>query len=211
MKPSRNRLCSIPETGPRAPARTLVAVRAIVPVTQIPPNSADPMLATPCATSSQFDRCRRPVMLSATTAESRLSIPPSNANDSAAGNTAAIFASERSGSAGIGSARGIPPNRDPIVSTGNPASAAATVVSATAIRKPGQCGRSLRSTRMIPIVPAATPTAAVLTLGRAPASAVSLATIGPGSGPASVSPSRSLSWLARMITAIPEVNPTVTG
>ena len=28
----------MPETGPRAPARTLVAVRAMVPVTQMPPN-----------------------------------------------------------------------------------------------------------------------------------------------------------------------------
>ncbi len=50
--------------------RTLVAVRAIVPVTQMPPNSAEPMLAKPCATSSQLERCRRPVMPSATTADS---------------------------------------------------------------------------------------------------------------------------------------------
>ena len=35
----------MPGTGPRAPARTLVAVRAIVPVTQMPPNSAEAMLA----------------------------------------------------------------------------------------------------------------------------------------------------------------------
>ena len=55
------------------------------------------MLATPCATSSQFERCRRPVMLSATTAESRLSIPPSSAKDSAAGRTAAIFSIESVG------------------------------------------------------------------------------------------------------------------
>ena len=33
----------------------------------------------PCATSSQFDRCRRPAHLSATTADSRLSIAPSSA------------------------------------------------------------------------------------------------------------------------------------
>ncbi len=61
----------MPEIGPCAPARTLVAVRAMVPVTQIPPNSAEPILAMPCATSSQFDRCRRPVMPSATTADNK--------------------------------------------------------------------------------------------------------------------------------------------
>ena len=63
----------MPAMGPWAPARTLVAVRAIVPVTQIPPNSAEPTLATPWATSSQFERWRRPVMPSATTAEIEIS------------------------------------------------------------------------------------------------------------------------------------------
>jgi hypothetical protein len=87
MNSRRNTECSIPDTGPRAPARTLVAVRAIVPVTQMPPNSADPILASPCATSSQFERCLRPVMPSATTADSRDSIAPSNANAIASGST----------------------------------------------------------------------------------------------------------------------------
>jgi hypothetical protein len=52
MKASRKSECSMPETGPIAPERTLVAVRAMVPVTQMPPKSADPILAKPCATSS---------------------------------------------------------------------------------------------------------------------------------------------------------------
>ena len=38
--------------GTFAPARMFVAVRAIVPVTLIPPNSADAIFAMPCATSS---------------------------------------------------------------------------------------------------------------------------------------------------------------
>ena len=59
----------MPATGPRAPERTFVAVRAMVPVTQKPPNRPEPILAMPCATSSQLDRCRRPVMASATTAD----------------------------------------------------------------------------------------------------------------------------------------------
>ena len=69
MKPSRNTEWSMPATGPRAPARTLVAVRAIVPVAQMPPNSAEAIFATPWATSSQLERWRRPVMPSATTAK----------------------------------------------------------------------------------------------------------------------------------------------
>src|SRR5690606_41926493 len=39
--------CRMPDIGERAPARTLVAVRAIAPVAGNPPNSAEPMLATP--------------------------------------------------------------------------------------------------------------------------------------------------------------------
>jgi hypothetical protein len=45
----------------------------------------------------------------------------------------------------------------------------------------------------------------------APASAVSFGISSPGSLPASVMPNRSLSWLAKMMTAMPAVNPTVTG
>ena len=46
--------CIIPATGLRAPARTLVAVRAIVPVTLIPPKKAEAILAMPWATSSML-------------------------------------------------------------------------------------------------------------------------------------------------------------
>ena len=64
----------IPATGVRPPFLTLVAVRAMAPVAGMPPKSGDAMLATPCATSSMFDRCRPPIMPSATTAESSDSI-----------------------------------------------------------------------------------------------------------------------------------------
>src|SRR3954452_18888510 len=76
----------MPAIGPRAPERTLVAVHAIVPVTGMPPKITA-ALATPCATSSQFERWRRPLIPSATTAESRDSIEPSSAtaNASASG------------------------------------------------------------------------------------------------------------------------------
>ena len=75
----------MPDSGLTPPARTLVAVRAIVPVTLIPPNRAEAMLAIPWAISSMFERCLRPVMPSATLADSRLSMPPSRVKESAAG------------------------------------------------------------------------------------------------------------------------------
>src|SRR5213082_3452699 len=56
------RKVTVLDTGPTAPERTLVAVRAMVPVAQMPPNSGEAMLATPWATSSQFDRCRLPLI-----------------------------------------------------------------------------------------------------------------------------------------------------
>ena len=74
---STNPACAIPAIGVRAPERTLVAVRAIVPVTQKPPKIAAPIFATPCATSSMFERCRSPVIPSATIADSSDSIAPS--------------------------------------------------------------------------------------------------------------------------------------
>jgi hypothetical protein len=70
----------MPEIGPTAPARMFVAVRAIVPVTGIPPNRIEPILAVPCVTSSQFARCLRPDMPSATTAENNDSIAPKQCN-----------------------------------------------------------------------------------------------------------------------------------
>ena len=116
MKTSRNSACSMPETGPCAPARTLVAVRAMVPVTQMPPNSAEAMLATPCATSSQLERCRRPVMPSATTADSSDSMAPSSAKATASGSTAAsLLQAERPARPASGRLRGMPPKRLPIV------------------------------------------------------------------------------------------------
>lgn len=58
---------------------------------QMPPNGAEAMLAKPCATSSQLDRCRRPVMPSATTADSSDSIAPSSAKAMASGSTSTIL------------------------------------------------------------------------------------------------------------------------
>ena len=200
-----------PATGPRAADRTLVAVRAIVPVTQMPPNRAEAMFATPCATSSQFDRCRRPLMESATTADSRLSIAPSSANASASGSTAISLSIEIAGSSGAGSALGMPPNRVPIVSTGRPRTQLATG------RQPD------RDQQRRPVRPVSAQAQDHADRDQRHDSrrdverrqrlrqGGQLGNDRPRLLPLQVRPSNSLSWLAKMMTAMPAVNPTVTG
>jgi len=68
--------CNMPAIGVCPPVFTLAAVRAMAPVAGIPPNAIDPMLAIPCAISSQFDRCLPPLSRSPTIAERSDSIPP---------------------------------------------------------------------------------------------------------------------------------------
>ena len=204
----------MPDTGPRAPDRTLVAVRAIVPVTQMPPNRAEAMLATPCATSSQFERWRRPVMLSATTAESRLSIAAQQRERQRRRQDAPRPSRPRSsGRCGAGSAVGMPPKRVPMVSTGRPSSPGRSPPPARPRSgRRASAGGSAARRGYRPIASDGDRDGGRVDAwaGRR-ASATSLGTIGPGSSPASVRPSSSLSWLARMMTAMPAVNPTVTG
>ena len=90
--------CIIPAIGVRPPFFTFVAVRAIAPVAGMPPKSGDTMFATPCATSSMFERCRPPIMPSATTAESSDSIAPSSAMVNA-GPTSAVHRARARGAA----------------------------------------------------------------------------------------------------------------
>ncbi len=183
----------------------------MVPVTQMPPNSAEPILAAPCATSSLLERWRRPLMPSATTAESSESMAPSSAKAAASGSTAWIFASVISGNDGIGLLRGMPPKRVPMVSTGSASSAAATAVITTAISIAGHVGFHRRTSAMMAMVATETLTAPGLMVPLACASASSLGISSPGSLPDSVMPSRSRIWLAKMMTAMPAVKPTVTG
>jgi hypothetical protein len=67
--------------GRGAPARTLVTVRAMVPVAGMPPKNGVTKLATPWAMSSWLGswRCNCGVMLSATRAHSSDSMAPSSA------------------------------------------------------------------------------------------------------------------------------------
>ena len=50
---------TMPATGLVAPARTLVTVRAMVPVAGMPPKKGTTMLATPCAINSWLGSWRR--------------------------------------------------------------------------------------------------------------------------------------------------------
>ena len=95
-----------PATGEVAPARTLVTVRAIVPVAGMPPKNGTTKLATPCAISSWFGSWRgKPDSWSATRAHSSDSTAPSSAivmrrRDQ----QLAPWPSEKSGSAKLGQA-----------------------------------------------------------------------------------------------------------
>src|SRR3989442_21137 len=109
--------CPTPPTGVRPPFFTLVAVRAIAPVAGIPPNRGATMFATPCATSSMFERWRPPIMPSATTAERSDSIAPSRAIVNAGARSPGSCGGVTAGRAGAGRAALIAPKREPIVST----------------------------------------------------------------------------------------------
>src|SRR5450755_4531522 len=69
----------MPAMGVLPPFLTLVAVLAMAPVAGIPPNMEEKILATPCATSSIFERWLPPIIPSATTALNNDSIAPKSA------------------------------------------------------------------------------------------------------------------------------------
>ena len=150
-------------------------------------------------------------MPSATTADKSNSMAPSSAKAMASGSTASAFAIENNGNPGSGNSRGTPPNRLPMVSTGNAKAQAARLATRTAISRPGQFGRSRLSTTISTMLTAAIDIAETFAVGRPCVSATSFGISSPGSLPARAMPKRSLSWLAKMITAMPAVNPTVTG
>ena len=80
----------------------------------------------------------------------------------------------------------------------------------TAMRIPGQRGANRRSATMIATVAIDTATATALNVGSAAASASSFGRMSAGfSG--SRSPRKSPAWPMSRMTAMPEMNPTVTG
>ena len=76
---------------------------------------------------------------------------------------------------------------------------------------PGQCGRHRLTPMMVAIVASDSAIVAPSYVDSVLESTGNLSSSSPGSGSASLSPMRSLSWLATMITAMPAVKPTVTG
>ncbi len=130
----------IPAMGVRPPASTLVAVRAIAPVAGSPPNSGEAMFAAPCASSSALERCVLPIIRSATTADSRDSIPASSAMVMAAGARSTSLSAVRFGMDGQGRPWGSSPKRAVTVSTPGSASAARMLARITTSTRPRNCG-----------------------------------------------------------------------
>ncbi len=104
----------------------------------------------------------------------------------------------------------MPPNRDPMVATSRWKNQVRIEQAATARSMPGHCGRQRRNPTTSAIVSAAIVAAAGRAVSIDAQSAPSLGKSGAGSF-ATSSPSSSLIWLAKMITAMPLVKPTVTG
>ena len=70
---------TIPATGVRPPFLILAAVLAIAPVAGIPPNRAEAIFPSPCATNSVSERCLPLIILAATTQDKRDSMAASTA------------------------------------------------------------------------------------------------------------------------------------
>ena len=82
----------------------LVIVRAMAPVTGIPPKNGTTMLAAPCAMSSVLELWRSPVTPSATVAESSDSMAPSMAMVKAGGSRPRMVSRLKENPAGAGMA-----------------------------------------------------------------------------------------------------------
>ncbi len=188
----------------------LVAVRAIAPVAGSPPNSGDAMLATPCAISSTFGLCRSPVIRSATTADINDSMAPSIATVMAGEISCRIRSGRKAGTCRLGSPPGIPPNRLPIVSTGRPASTAATVPPSSAT----SVGGTRPANRTTPIIVSSDTDASTVAAGeKEPAWAASTWSRprkSPGTCSAAM-PKKSFIWVLAMSRAMPFVKPIMTG
>ncbi len=149
-----------------------VAVRAIAPVAGMPPNSGDAMFATPCATSSMFDRCLPPIIPSATTADRSDSIAASIAIVNAGPTSPVTWLSVKCGNCGCGTDGLSGPKWLPIVSMGRCAALATTVPSTSATNGAGIRWLILGHATRISSESAATPTAAGVTLDACAANAL---------------------------------------
>ena len=149
-------------------------------------------------------------MPSATTAESRDSMPPSRARAMAEGRISGRRARSNFGKAGEGRLSGIPPNFVPIVSTGRSKPQTASPARITPARRKGKVGATLRMASIKPRQATDRPMAAGLALARASQSAASLGKTEAGSA-LRASPNRSLNSPEKMMMAMAAVNPVSTG
>ena len=108
-----------------------IVVRAMAPVAANPPKNGAIRLPVPSASSSASGSCRVPVIPSDTTAQSSDSIAPSSAIAKALGTSSRTVVKSRCiggrpgsttshGQAKVGGMAGIPPKREPMVSTRKP-------------------------------------------------------------------------------------------
>ena len=200
----------MPATGVFAPERIFVAVLASAPVAGRPPKIGDATLATPCAMSSTFGLCLSPLIRSATTADISDSIAPSMATVMAGRTKSGIRWGSNRGMAGIGRPEGMPPKREPMVSTARPSATTASVPPPSAITVPGIFGKRRRSTT---IVSKAVTDSTVAGADSVPACAAKATIRGQNSaGMAPISrPKKSLICVLAMSTAMPFVKPMTTG
>ena len=149
-------------------------------------------------------------MVSATTADSRLSTAASSATVNADGSSGKMRSARNGGISIRGRPPGMPPNLDPIVSTGRPNAATAAVAATSATIEPGTRGARRGITRTTASEVAASASAAGFHCGSPAASAVMrLKNSLGGSGMAR--PRKSLICVAAMSSAMPLVNPITTG
>lgn len=156
-----------------------------------------------------LERCRPPIMPSATTAERSDSTAARSAIAIAGDTNARTIATDSCGNWGAGRDASIAPKREPIVSTGQPRSCTSAVVAMSATKGAGS--RRLifgHPIRMVSVM-AATPMAYGFTSPMWEKKASHFSTNSAGTAPIR-SPSRSFTCELKMITAIPLVNPMVT-
>ena len=157
---NKNRACAIPAIGVRPPFSMLAAVRAMAPVAGSPPKRAEATLAAPVATSSMLERCFLPIIPSATTAESKLSMPAKKAMVNAGGSN--LRTTEKEISPGICGSTKVPstwPKVEVMVATSNLANLTNRVVMIKAASEPGKA-RHFLGQKMI-MAKVSSPTASV--------------------------------------------------
>ena len=199
----------MPAMGVRPPLFTLAAVRAMAPVAGMPPNSTEPMLPTPCATSSMLQRWWPEIMESATTHDSSDSMAARMAMVMPLANSSRNKSRLSWGNCSVGRPASMV-YRSPMVLTCRPNADTMAAPTITATSEPGMrldtFGHSIRMARHT----TPTSTACQFTVEMLAARAPSLSVVSMVAVPAGyVSPSKSLIWPTKMVTAIPAVKPVV--